>query len=161
MSIKHLTRGLLLATTTTLAGVSVQAQDIDRVEAGQLKCDVEGGVGLILGSKKKMACTFERKDGGTETYTGRVTKVGLDIGATKDAVIWWLVLAPAEDTPAGALAGEYVGIAAEATVGAGAGANLLVGGGDKSFALQPLSLGTQKGLNIAGGLASIKLEYGG
>jgi len=42
--------------------------------------------------------------------------------------------------PAGALAGEYVGVSAEIGLGLGAGANVLLGGSDRTIALQPLSL---------------------
>ena len=154
---------LQTATGIALAGLMsvglAAAQDIERVEAGQLRCDVPGGVGLVLGSRKKMECKFEKTDGTVEAYSGRIVKVGIDIGVTKESVVWWAVLAPAANQPKGALEGEYVGLTAEATVAVGAGANLLVGGGDQSFALQPLSLQTQEGLSIAGGVGSIKLEY--
>ena len=52
--------------------------------------------------------------------------------------------------PHGALAGSYVGVGAEATAGAGLGANALVGGTGRSFSLQPLSVQGQTGVNIAG-----------
>ena len=47
---------------------------------------------------------------------------------------------------------------AEATVGVGAGANLLVGGSEKTFTLQPLSVQAQSGLNVAAGVTSFQLE---
>ena len=160
MSMKTVLQTVTGAGLACLMSVGVAAaQDIERVEAGQLRCDVAGGVGLVLGSRKKMKCEFEKTDGTVEAYTGRIVKVGIDIGITKESVVWWVVLAPTGDQPKGALEGEYVGLTAEATVAVGAGANLLVGGGDQSFALQPLSLQTQEGLNIAGGIGSIKLEY--
>ena len=40
----------------------------------------------------------------------------------------------------------------------GVGANILVGGKD-SFSLQPVSVQTQKGLNIAGGIGQMELTY--
>lgn len=155
-----------LARITTLLGASLIsgaafAADIERVEVGVLTCDVEGGIGLILGSKKQMTCEFEATDGHVDVYTGRVTKIGVDIGVTQDSVIKWGVFAPAGDHVHGALAGEYVGVAAEATLGAGIGANALIGGGDESFALQPISVQGQTGMNVAGGLESIKLEFAG
>lgn len=149
------------AASVALLATAGQAQDGGRVEVGQLVCDVSGGVGLLLGSRKKMECVFERADGSKENYSGRVAKLGIDIGITKESVVWWAVLAPSTNVANGALDGEYVGVTAEATVGVGAGANLLVGGGENSIALQPLSLQAQQGLNIAGGIGSIKLEYEG
>jgi hypothetical protein len=57
------------------------------------------------------------------------------------------------------LAGTYVGGSAEATVVAGVGANALVGGSNRSVALQPLSVSGQVGLNIAAGVAGLDLRY--
>lgn len=58
----------------------------------------------------------------------------------------------------GALAGAYAGISAEATVAGGVGGKVTIGGRE-SFTLQPIRVETQKGLNIAGGIGSIRLEY--
>ncbi len=61
------------------------------------------------------------------------------------------------DTRPGALDGDYVGVSASATVGVGLGANALIGGLDKSVALQPLSVSGEKGLNVAAGVGAISL----
>lgn len=135
-----------------------QAAD-ENVQTGVLKCTVAGGAGLILGSKKKLDCVFEKSNGSEENYTGRILKVGLDIGVTKESHISWAVFAPSEQNAEGALEGSYAGLSAEATVVGGVGANALVGGGQDSVTLQPLSVQTQTGLNVAGGIGSIKLEY--
>ena len=42
--------------------------------------------------------------------------------------------------------------------GVGLGANVLVGGLDKSIALQPLSVEGNKGLNVAAGIGAISLK---
>ena len=72
----------------------------------------------------------------------------------------WAVFAGGK-TKRGALAGSYGGASAEATVGVGLGANVLVGGFKKSIALQPLSIQGQEGLNIAAGIAGLSLNYAG
>ena len=56
-----------------------------------------------------------------------------------------------------ALAGVYAGASAEATVAVGLGANVLVGGSDRTVALQPLSIQGQSGLNIAAGVTELSL----
>ena len=61
----------------------------------------------------------------------------------------------------GALKGSYTGASAEATVAVGLGANVLVGGFKKGINLQPISVQGQTGLNIAAGVASLKLRYVG
>ncbi len=78
---------------------------------------------------------------------------GFIFGSSKD-----LRCAPSSDIGPGALSGTYVGGSAQATVGVGAGANALIGGLNKSIALQPLSLEGSKGLNVAAGIGSITLK---
>lgn len=130
----------------------------DNTQIGILKCDVEGGIGMILGSKKDMTCVFTKSDETIENYIGHVLTIGVDIGVTKESHITWAVLAPSGKNDKGALAGEYAGVKAEATVAGGVGANAMVGASN-SFTLQPLSVQTQEGLNIAGGIGSIKLAF--
>ena len=83
----------------------------------------------------------------------------MDLGYTDDGVIVWSVIAAASDVRPGALEGNYAGVTAQASVGAGVGANVLVGGMDKSITLQPLSIEGYKGLNVAAGIGSINLKY--
>lgn len=153
-----LVKGLVTAAAFVAASVAMADDNASKTQIGTLDCDVSGGVGLILGSKKDMTCTFHKKDGTEEKYTGRVTKVGIDIGETKEAHIKWAVLAPTAKEDKGALAGKYDGVSAEATVAGGVGANALFSVGN-NYTLQPFSVQDQKGFNIAGGLAQISLEY--
>lgn len=130
------------------------------VDVGVLRCDIEGGIGLILGSSKSMTCVYEGAGGNSEAYLGTIDKFGLDIGKTDATQVVWGVLAPTADLKPGSLEGRYVGLSAEATVGVGLGANALVGGFDKSITLNPISVQAQQGLNIAAGIASLKLTGG-
>lgn len=63
------------------------AQSESDTEQGKLTCGVAGGVGLILGSSKALECIFEKKDGGVEKYEGKIKKLGIDIGVTKESTI--------------------------------------------------------------------------
>lgn len=128
------------------------------VKIGVLNCDVSAGVGLILASSKTVKCTFDRAVGGKEHYKGTIEKLGIDIGVTNKGVMSWVVFAPGQISR-GALQGKYAGASAEATVAVGLGANVLVGGGNKSIALQPLSVQAQTGLNVAAGVAALRLTY--
>jgi hypothetical protein len=56
------------------------------------------------------------------------------------------------------LTGTYVGATAEISLAAGLGANVLVGGSNRSVALQPLSVQGQVGLNIAAGIGTLELH---
>ena len=69
----------------------------------------------------------------------------------------WTVFAPGRAVR-GALAGEYAGGSAEATVVGGLGANVLLGGSNRSIALQPVSVGGQTGFNLAVGIADLQLR---
>ena len=80
------------------------------------------------------------------------------MGYTEDGVLVWGVLASTSDLCKGALSGDYVGASAQATVAVGAGANVLVGGFNKSIDLQPLSVEGSEGLNVAAGIGSITLR---
>lgn len=128
---------------------------------GTLDCAITGGTGFIIGSTKDIRCTFTPANAEftPENYFGVVSKFGLDIGTTKETAMQWLVWGPSENIYApGALAGDYVGASAEITAIFGAGANVLVGGGGPTFTLQPVSLQTQTGLNLALGVSQFQLR---
>jgi hypothetical protein len=126
------------------------------IKIGSLTCDVAGGIGMILGSSKKVACQFNGPHG-VEFYSGVINKFGLDIGVTGHQVMSWVVFAPGKVGP-GSLSGTYVGATAEATAAIGAGANVLIGGFNKSLTLQPVSVSAQTGLNVAAGVAELVLH---
>jgi|SRR5687768_6514729 hypothetical protein len=144
-----------LAVAGALTASPAQAQN---VQAGTLVCDVSGGIGMIIASQRDMACTFTNSRGEPEVYVGRIRRFGLDVGATTGGQMVWTVLAPSGRYSRGALAGSYSGASAEATVGAGLGANVLLGGSNRSIALQPVSLQGQAGLNVAAGVADLQLQ---
>ena len=154
-------RSALAAAAMTLA-VATALPDVaaakSGVNIGSLSCTVEGGVGLLIGSSKDVTCVFRSAKGKRrETYTGNISKLGIDIGITGKSYIRWIVFAPG-DVKRGAIAGTYAGGSAEATLGVGLGANVLIGGFKKSIALQPLSLQGQTGLNVAAGVTRLKLR---
>jgi hypothetical protein len=61
--------------------------------------------------------------------------------------------------PAGALAGDYVGVSANVGLGIGVGANILLGGSGRTFALQPLSLQGSLAVNVVLGVSSLTLRW--
>lgn len=138
--------------------VSSMAQAPNRTKVGTLTCDISGGIGMIVTSKKAVSCIFTpSQPGAREVYTGSITKFGLDVGATAGGEMVWVVYAPS-NRRFGALAGDYGGATAEATVGAGVGANVLVGGSNRTITLQPVSVQGQAGLNLAVGVAGLELR---
>ncbi|MCB5204890.1 DUF992 domain-containing protein [Neorhizobium sp. T786] len=120
------------------------------VKIGYLTCDIGGGVGYVLGSAKEVGCTFSSIDGSrTDSYAGALRKMGIDLGFTTRGRMVWAVFAPTAGYHSGSLAGLYQGVTAEATVGAGVGANILIGGTSGSIHLQTISVQGQLGLNVA------------
>ena len=127
------------------------------VRVGDLTCNVASGWGFVFGSSKDLHCTFRGNDH-REHYVGSISKFGVDVGYTEGGVLVWGVFAPTSDMRKGALEGDYAGASAQANVGLGVGANALVGGFDKSIALQPISVEGSKGLNVAAGIGAISLH---
>jgi hypothetical protein len=137
---------------------NVLAQDA-RLVAGTLTCRGNGSVGLILGSSQRMSCEFQRVRGGAAvTYTARITRIGLDLGVKGRNTMVWTVLSSTDNPATGALAGRYAGVAANAAVGVGVGANALIGGSSNSIVLQPLSVQVQTGVNVAVGVKGLTLS---
>jgi hypothetical protein len=153
-------KGLVGAALMGLAMcMPAQAQRPTWEQSGTLNCDVSAGIGFVVGSQRTVNCLFTPSyQAPPEQYVGTITKIGLDIGVTTGGQLVWGVL-QSTSRRRGALAGSYAGASAEATVGAGLGANVLVGGNDRSIALQPLSVQGQIGLNVAAGIAEIALQF--
>ncbi len=146
-----------LVVLAALAALMVSSSAQARVRAGMLTCQVAPGVGFVVGSQKSLSCTFQSVRGWSEHYQGRITRIGLDIGFTSGGVVAWAVYAPAQRKH-GALAGVYGGASGEATVGAGVAANVLIGGFEHSITLQPVSVGAQKGLDLAVAVSGLELS---
>ncbi len=157
-------RSILAAASaaTLLVGVATHAYSQNLAQSGanvgSLTCNVAGGIGFVFGSSKDLSCLFTRTNGTAEKYTGSIKKFGVDVGFTKEAQMVWLVFAPGSIAP-GAVAGSYGGATASATVGVGAGANVLVGGSSKQITLQPVSVEGSVGLNAAAGIGVVELQY--
>lgn len=141
-----------------LAGAWAQSKPA-KVAAGTLTCKGKGTIGMILGSKETMSCTFTPTKGAPQSYSASVTNIGLDIGVKGASTVVWTVLYSGDTLPQGFLAGKYGGVSAEASVGVGVGANVLVGGSKNAVSLQPLSVQGQTGLNVSGGVTGLTLVH--
>ena len=152
-----------LALALTAGPAKVMAQNASGggdVKVGYLSCHVASGFGIIIASSRDLACTYTSADGKlVEHYKGDINKFGADIGYLQSGVILWEVLAPMAEIASGALAGHYAGATASATVGIGGAVHVLAGGLNNSFALQPISIEGNTGLNVAAGVATMNLEY--
>ncbi len=143
----------------SIVALSAGIASAEGVKVGLLECKVSSGFGFIVGSSRDVNCVYSPAKGGAKQhYDGSIKKFGVDIGYVSEATIMWAVTAPNWDVKEGALAGDYVGGTASVAAGYGAGANALVGGGGKSFALQPVSVEGQKGIAISAGIGDLTLR---
>jgi Protein of unknown function (DUF992) len=146
----------VIAAIALSAPFAAQAQAQGGVQVGTLTCNASGAWGFIFGSTRDLACTFTGP-GGVQRYSGQIAQFGVNIGYTEGGVLIWTVIAPTAQLRPGDLAGTYGGATASATVGVGVGANVLIGGNNNTISLQPLSIETNQGLNVAAGIASMTL----
>jgi hypothetical protein len=152
---------LTLFSILSLAAMTSPGAADNKIKSGILDCDVSAGVGLIFTEKQTMNCKFTPLGGGpVDHYTGSIDEVGLSIGATEGGVLVWSVISAQQGgVPAGALAGKYTGLSADASVGIGLGENILIGGNNSAFMLQPTSYEGQVGLNVAAGVTTVTLTW--
>ncbi len=151
-------RPVLIAVLGCVVALWVGAANVAKADQiGMLECNVSPGVGLIVTSRQALSCRFSRSYGPPEYYVGTITKFGLALGATGPGRLVWEVFSATPEPGRFALAGEFTGATAELTLGAGLGANALVGGNARSIALQPLSVNAQTGVNIAAGVGALRL----
>lgn len=144
-----------VAALSALSATAANAQS--GAPAGRLSCHVGSKLSLIVTSQTPMECRFTPRRGPVQRYTGIVRNFGLDVGAFKRSSMAWRVFGPYARAPLGALAGTYVGASASASAGAGGAMNMLIGGVEKDVMLQPLSLQTLRGFNVAVGVTGLEL----
>jgi hypothetical protein len=146
-----------LGCAAALIAFGASAQNSTQI--GTLSCDVSRGIGMFVVEKQTLSCAFKNaKTGTVEKYAGTIDEFGVALGEVKAGHLAWSVAAATSGIPAGALAGTYTGVGANASIGIGAGANILVGGSRRAFSLQPISVESQEGINIAGGITMVTLR---
>jgi uncharacterized protein DUF992 len=150
---------LAAATLATIAVVPASAQ-ARRIQLGELDCSLSSSIGLVVTSQRNVSCFFHTGNAPDAAYVGTLTRVGLDIGVTSGGKIVWTVFVNT-DRYAGTLAGSYVGATAEAALALGLGANVLIGGNNDSVVLQPISVQSTTGFNIAAGVSQLNLCLAG
>jgi Protein of unknown function (DUF992) len=149
---------VLLALSATFVSPASAQNAPGGTSVGRLSCRMAPSVGLIFGSRQRMACRFQPSGPfPPQNYAGVMGTIGLDIGITAGGVMAWGVFAPTAGPALGALAGTYVGASGSIGVGVGVGANLLFGGTGRSIVLQPLSVEGSVGVNLSLGVSSLTL----
>jgi uncharacterized protein DUF992 len=147
-----------LIAAAALAGSLSGAHAMPAMHAGILECRGGQNVGFVVGSVASLECVFQSPGRRPEAYVATVRRIGLDLGVTAQTQFTWAVDAPTTRLGYGELAGTYGGVGANASIGIGGGGNFLIGGTRNAYALQPISVQGQTGLNVAAGIAGIELE---
>lgn len=153
-----------VALADTGKDTSIPGSSDGRIEAGYLNCEYTGGSSIIVKSERSFDCTFLSAEGDrpVEKYTATIESYGVDLMVTDAKTLRWAVLAPATmNSNIGSLEGNYGGASADAALGYGIGADLLVGGLEESVALQPVAVSTGTGLGAAVGYEQVTLSYQG
>ena len=152
---KTVTSGLLAA---MLLG-SGAAMAASGVTIGELRCTSTDIDSAVLYTETTFECTFEGTDGTTESYAGEIDEIGVDLSSKESMTVVWEVVAPTEEAyEPKALAGTYLRASADVGVSDGAGAGLLVGGGDSPFTLQPVTVSEKDGTGGSVGIGRFELE---
>ena len=152
-------RNLIVGIALSASLATAASAQSGGAKVGVLTCKTSASIGLIIGSHQRLRCNFSPDAGGPpENYVGSINRLGLDLGVRGGGVMVWGVVAPTNGYHHGALAGQYAGAAADASLGLGAGAKVLVGGSHRSITLQPLSVTGQVGVNLALGVAGLTLR---
>ena len=142
------------------SGARAQAPGQNWTQSGMLRCKLNPSIGFIIFGHQSMECRFVPSlPGAPQIYDGALNTVGIDVGVIGAGGLAWAVLAPSSGISAGSLAGEYVGASGDVALGAGVGANVLIGGSQRSFALQPVSIEGSVALNVTLGLSALQLRY--
>ena len=148
----------------TLSGMAIAAlvaslDQRQRVAGSRRHSAMQGGqnVGFVVGSVTSLECVFQSEGRRPEPYVATIHRLGVDLGITQQTRLSWAVNAPTNRLGRGELSGNYGGVGANASVGIGGGGNFLVGGPQNSYALQPISVQGQTGLNVAAGIAGLEL----
>lgn len=135
----------------------------DGIKIGTLTIKAVKGTrhNLLVTSSVDVVAEFKDEDGKTEHYIGEMgTKLGVDLSFKSDEVLGYAVFSPSSDYKTGsyALQGKYFGQKVSAAVGAGPSVQILLGGFDKSFTLQPIAIGYTKGVGASAGLGYLYLQ---
>lgn len=145
---------ILLSSIFAASMVAGSAFSQSGAELGTLTCKVEGVSNIVVYTKQTFDCSFKRSNGEIEAYDGVIKSYGVDLSIKQDFTLVWGVLAPTDTANMpDSIAGTYSGVGADIALAVGVGAKVLVGGGENSFTLQPVSVA-----GVTGGGASLGVQ---
>lgn len=131
-----------------------------QLNAGRLDCRGGPATSFVVGSVTTLDCVFTGQ-GRPARYQAVIRRAGVDLAITNQTLLTWLVFAPILPVRPGTLVGWYGGVTAGATIGIGGNLNVLVGGPNNAFTLQPISAQGQTGLAVAATVTGLELAAAG
>ncbi|MCF7821673.1 MAG: DUF992 domain-containing protein [Mariprofundaceae bacterium] len=135
----------------------------NEAQLGTLRCltDKEKGYSLLISSVARVKCVFVITGGGgdgIEHYRGETgIGFGIDLNFNRRTKLDYSVITKHYKSGSYELAGKYYGGGGSATAGIGVGAQVLIGGSNKRFSLQPAFVGS-RGAGVSAGLTYLYLE---
>ncbi|HAT49219.1 MAG: DUF992 domain-containing protein [Nitrospirae bacterium] len=159
---KSLLGFMIVFLTLAVSGQAIGSEEgHGGIKLGILSCQqVPGGYNMVIHSSNPVECEFSSGNA-REYYVGEAgVALGLNLEWNPAESIVFAVFGGASDIRPGqfALAGKYYGAKASASVGVGTGVQILMGGGHKSFSLQPFALEGSTGLGASAGLGYLYLD---
>lgn len=162
---KHgLIRSVLLASLLVLPLLPAQAAEemsTAGTKVGQLTCHQVPGsrLNLVVHSTADVKCEFKSTAGGSvERYKGETgVGFGIDLNFKQDESLVFAVFSADFKPGTNQLAGKYGGVGGSVAVGAGVGAQVLLGGNNRTISLQP-AVTTSTGSGAAAGITYLYLE---
>lgn len=151
---------LLSAIVLAAVGCGARAQTSPAVQIGVLNCRGGASIGFVVGSVTHLRCVLTNPGRPDQEYVATIDQAGINLGITESTSLSWAVFAPVQYSGPGDISGDYVGTQSNVAFIVGLGANVLVGGSQNSFALQPLSLQSSTGVDISAGFERLKLRPG-
>lgn len=144
-----------------LGAIAAEGETTAGTKVGTLNCKTvpHSGVNLLIHSTTDVKCTFNSSAGDVkERYKGETgVGFGIDIDINREENLGYAVFSADFKPGTYQLAGKYGGAGGSATVGVGVGAQVLIGGNDRTISLQPVISGSTGG-GVAAGLTYLYLE---
>lgn len=134
------------------------ADDAARIELGSLTCELAAVTNVIIYAEETFDCVLETNEGEAIPYEGNIEKIGANLQIKTKQTLKWIVLSSVSMDAVEDLSGSYVGASAQASLGVGGGANVLIGGSGDNFTLQPVSVTGQEGIGASLTLDSLTLS---
>jgi len=163
ISLKNIARYTLGVLTLTFIALPtlVAAGTTEGARMGLLTCKTVPGssLSLVIHSTEDVKCVFKDNIGEVEDYKGETgVGLGFDVSFDRETTMVYTVMAANIKSGHHQLAGKYFGGGGSVTIGAGVGAQALIGGGKENISLQPIALSGSTGTGVSGGLTYLYLE---